>query len=107
MDEQTYWQRIRDWAARAGADGCTMATGAFVNCCLEHDFHYAHGHTLDGQPITRAEADERFRACMQRHSWLGWWSPMAWIRWSAVRLAGGRHYRGEPIEQLEERETNP
>lgn len=91
---ETYWARIREIAARDGYDGCSMALGVHPDCCLEHDMHYRTGHTLDGVIISRREADERFRACMQRNSWFGWFSPMAWIRWSAVRLFGGSSYRG-------------
>jgi hypothetical protein len=83
-----YWERVRDKAGEIGSDGCTGAGAVFRDCCFEHDIHYRTGRTLDGQPITKAQADDRFRACMQARSVLGWWSPMAWIRWSAVRLFG-------------------
>lgn len=85
-----YWERVRDKAAELGTDGCTGATGAFRDCCLEHDIHYRLGTTLGGEPITRREADDRFRSCMMAHSALGFYSPMAWIRWAAVRCFGRR-----------------
>lgn len=85
---QTYWDQVRDKAAALGADGCTKATGAYVECCLEHDIHYRTGHTIAGEPITRRAADARFRSCMQSRSRLGWYSPMAWARWAAVRIFG-------------------
>lgn len=84
----SYWERVRDTAAELGADGCTGATGGWVDCCLEHDVHYRLRTTLDGTPISRRDADARFRACMQSRSRLGWWSPVAWWRWAAVRLLG-------------------
>ena len=83
-----YWERVRDRAAELGADGCTGATNAFRDCCLEHDIFYRTGKTLDGRPITKAEADDRFRSCMMAHSVLGFYSPMAWIRWAAVKVFG-------------------
>ena len=83
-----YWDRVRDKAAELGADGCSMATGAFVECCLEHDVHYRTGKTLRGMTISRRDADARFRACMQARSRFGAFSPMAWWRWAAVRLFG-------------------
>jgi hypothetical protein len=86
--ERRYWERVRDKAAELGTDGCTFATGAFVDCCLEHDLHWRLGTTLDGKPITKREADARFRACMQSRSRFGFFSPVAWWRWSAVRLRG-------------------
>jgi hypothetical protein len=86
--ERRYWERVHDKAAELGADGCSFATGAFVDCCLEHDIHYRTGLTLNGTPITRREADARFRSCMQSRSKLGFFSPMSWWRWAAVRAFG-------------------
>lgn len=83
-----YWERIYDKAAELGSDGCTFATGGFRDCCIEHDVHYRLGTTIDGYPITRREADARFRSCMQCRSKVGWWSPVAWWRWAAVRVFG-------------------
>ena len=92
--DSTYWTRVRDLADQIGSDGCTMATGARRDCCLEHDIAYALHRTVDGVPIhTRAEADARFLACLQRHSRLGWWSPLAWVRYAAVRAGGQRAWR--------------
>jgi hypothetical protein len=92
---EKYYKRVREKAAEIGADGCTMATGAFRDCCLEHDLFYRTGKTLQGKPITRAEADERFKSCMQRNSKLGWFSPMAWLRFFAVRKFGADSWKGE------------
>lgn len=84
--EPSYWERVRNRAAELGSDGCTMGTRLFRLCCLEHDIHQRDEHTLDGEPISWAEADARFLACMQRKSWFGWWSPVAWTRYAFVRL---------------------
>ena len=83
-----YWERIYDKAAELGSDGCSFASGGFRDCCVEHDVHYRLGTTIDGYPITRREADARFRSCMQCRSRFGWWSPVAWWRWAAVRTFG-------------------
>jgi hypothetical protein len=85
---ESYWERVRDRAAEMGCDGCSMATGAYLDCCLEHDLHYRLGTTLKGVPITKADADLRFRSCMQTRSKLGWFSPMAWWRYWAVKWRG-------------------
>ena len=86
--QKRYWERIKDKAAELGADGCSGATGAFAECCLEHDIYYRTGATLDGRPITKEEADKRFLACMQSRSIFGFYSPMAWWRYLAVKRFG-------------------
>mgnify|MGYP003438754089 FL=1 len=83
-----YWERVKDKAAELGTDGCTGATGLFADCCLEHDIAYRLGTTLDGTPITKEQADKRFLCCMQSRSLWGWYSPMAWWRYAAVRVFG-------------------
>lgn len=88
--DHDYWTRVRDVADRLGSDGCTMATGIRRDCCAEHDIAYRLGQTIDGETLTRGQADARFLACMQRRAWFGWWSPVAWTRYAAVRLFGGR-----------------
>lgn len=89
-----YWQRVGEKARELVSDGCTMGTSLFRPCCLEHDIHYRTGRTLGGRRLTRRGADERFLRCMQRRSKLGWWSPVAWIRYGAVRAFGGRAWQG-------------
>lgn len=91
--DHDYWTRVRDVGDRIGADGCTMATGIRRDCCVEHDIAYRLGRTVDGQSLTKQEADKRFLACMQRRAWLGWWSPVAWVRYAAVKWFGGSAWR--------------
>ena len=83
-----YWQQVREHAALLKSDGCSYVTEAYSQCCLEHDCHYRTGQRLDGTPITRREADARFRECMQLRSRFGKASPMAWWRWAGVRVLG-------------------
>lgn len=96
LEGDSYWARVWDKAGELGADGCTGVTGAFVECCLEHDIHYRTGQRLDGTPITRRDADARFRACMQSRSKLGFFSPMAWWRWAGVRIFGRQRHLSTP-----------
>lgn len=84
----SYYERLKEIADVEGFDGCTMATGARKECCLEHDYHYRFHTRLDGTPITKAEADRLFLRCMQRRGWAGWWSPFAWARYLAVKWFG-------------------
>lgn len=103
-----YWQWVRDEAEQIGSDGCSAVMGFHVECCFEHDlaFYYARDPRdayramregvspakawADADPITRAEADARFRRCHQNRSRFGRWSPMAAYRWLGVRWRGGK-----------------
>lgn len=83
-----YWVRVRERAAELGSDGCSGVTNAHRDCCLEHDIAYRLHTTVDGVPLTKAEADTRFRSCLQRRSKAGALSPLAWWRYLAVRWFG-------------------
>ena len=83
-----YWDLVYAKAAELNSDGCSYVTEAFHQCCLEHDAAYRTGKTIYGKPITRAQADQRFRECMQMRSRFGKLSPMAWWRWAGVRIFG-------------------
>lgn len=85
-----YWERVRLKAAELGADGCSGVPDFYKDCCDEHDIHYRTKHTLDGQPISRPEADVRFRECIQSRSGFGRLSPLSWWRWLGVRIFGGK-----------------
>ena len=90
-----YWQRVKETARELGGDGCSGPTLQFHRaCCDEHDIHYRTGRRLDGQPITRREADAAFRRCMQERSPMGALAPMSWWRWAAVRVMGWRFWQG-------------
>jgi hypothetical protein len=112
-----YWDWVRSEAALIDTDGCSVVTGLKIECCFEHDisFFYARDpraayraerHGLDpwltAPAITRAEADRRFRSCLQNRSSLGRWSFMAWYRWLGVKLgsqgAWDRHRTREQDE---------
>jgi len=88
-----YWQRVRALARALRSDGCTGVVDLYPDCCYEHDVHYRTHRDLGGAPITRAEADARFRRCIQARSPLGRLSPVAFWWWLAVRLLAGPAWR--------------
>lgn len=102
MVSPDYWQRVRDEAARLGSDGCTMGSAAFRDCCLEHDVHYRTGYTIDGQPLHQHEADLRLRACIQRNSRFGWYSPLAWGRYVVLKWRGQKAWKANANIRAEE-----
>jgi hypothetical protein len=79
---------IRRRAAELHSDGCSGPTEVFHICCLAHDIAYRTGADHFDHPITRREADARFRRCMQSRSPVGRFSPTAWFRWVLVRIFG-------------------
>ena len=87
-NDAAYWAAVRARAAELKADGCSGVPEFYRDCCMNHDIHYRTHKTLEGEPITRAEADARFRRCMQDRSRFGKSSPMALWRWLGVRLFG-------------------
>lgn len=91
-EDDIYWDEIRRTAAHIGADGCTLVSDIYLDSCLEHDIHYRWHTWIDGSPITKEEADRRFRAVIQSRSPLGRWSPVSWVRWAGVALFGQRSW---------------
>jgi len=63
--------------------------------CLEHDIAYRTHRDPVGYPITKKEADKRFRWYMQNNSIFGSFSPVAWVRWLAVKGLGGAAWKGK------------
>jgi hypothetical protein len=101
--QQTYWDQIRDKAAWLGTDGCTWATSAFKDCCLEHDVHCRTGERLDGTPISIAESHEQFLACMRSKSLLGYYSPIAIARyWIVKKLYKPKRKAKRDVEKARE-----
>lgn len=58
---EEYWTRVRARATALGSDGCTAVSEWLQDCCYEHDVHCRTGMTLAGMPISRIEADAKFR----------------------------------------------
>lgn len=84
-EHPAYWALLARWAA-VFSDGCTGVKDYYIRACHEHDYHCLEGRTLFYDPITRREADARFRHVIQMLSPLGRLSPMSWWRWAGVRL---------------------
>mgnify|MGYP003524634728 CR=1 FL=1 len=90
IKDEEYWVRVQDRAIELKSDGCTGVPDFHLKCCLEHDAHYRLHCDMDGNPITKSEADKQFRLCIQQESKLGRFSPMSWWRWLGVKWFG-RH----------------
>jgi hypothetical protein len=69
-------------------DGCTGVTQIYKAACVIHDFYYVTHRDFQGTPITKAEADKRFRQVLQKLSFFGILSPMSWWRWAGVKAFG-------------------
>ncbi len=87
--EASYWRRVR-YVARTllRSDGCTRAPDIWVDCCYEHDIAYHTGRTVEGAPLSKADADQRFWRCLTERSRLGRLSPAAWAYYYGVVLFG-------------------
>lgn len=99
-----YKEWIASEAKAIGSDGCTVVSELFQWCCFEHDLAYTwkkdprRAYALhrsrdknpwnNAPPISREEADLRFRECIQKGSHFGKLSPVSWIRWVGVRIGG-------------------
>ena len=95
-DHLPFREWVRQEADLIGSDGCSFATGARRICCDLHDLHYFFGRSAgsayrlylqgvrdywaEADVITRAFADDEFIDCNRRESWLGFFSPIAFIR---------------------------
>lgn len=85
-ENEDYWCRVRARAKALGSDGCTGVPDWYLDCCLEHDVHERTGMDVNGQAISVAENDARFRECIRQRSRLSWYSPLSWAYWSGLRL---------------------
>ncbi len=94
----SYREELEAWGASVGSDGCTAVPEFYRVCCLEHDHAYVTGQTMRGRIVSKYEADQRFRDCIQVNSTFRWASPMSWWRWLAVHTFGGGVW-GTPIDQ--------
>lgn len=84
----SYHDELKALAEALGSDGCTHATQTYQVCCWEHDVAYSLSVTPRGVPTTKAQADRRFRDCLQAHSPFRFLSPLAGWRWLAVHWFG-------------------
>lgn len=81
-------QRVRARAAALGSDGCTAVGEWNQICCLHHDVMCRTGQDVDGNPVTRREADVLFWECnrLRAAARLSWLSPRSFVRYLGVRL---------------------
>lgn len=84
----SYWERVRERARELGSDGCSKVPDINLDCCYEHDIHWRTGMTLDGEPISVQDANNRFWRCNTERSVFGKGSPLAAWRWLGVSLRG-------------------
>ena len=88
------WPDIRRQAHALGTDGCSGPTlPLFTDCCYQHDIAYRTHSDEFGDPITRGEADARFRECIQSRDILGELSIIAHARYLVLRAVGWWHWR--------------
>lgn len=90
MYPSDHWDRVKLVAEKLNADGCSGVPDLWFRlCCYDHDICYRTGKTAEDEPITRWEADKRFRQCMTTVSPVGRASPVSWLYWVGVRIFGG------------------
>ena len=86
-----YWEKVKELSRALKGDGCSSSPDLFYGpCCEEHDVHYRTGMTVDGEVITRKEADSIFLECLQTHGKtpiLGT-HILPFFYWTAVRIFG-------------------
>lgn len=81
-----YWARVEARAKALGSDGCTHVNEHNRLCCLLHDIFCRTGMDMDGNAVTRQEADYLFWECNRQRSPFSWLSPRGWVRWAGVRI---------------------
>ena len=86
--DRAYWRRVKAVAQVLHSDGCSGVPDFYLDVCWEHDIHYRTHQTVEGQALTRRNADALLRAGIQARSSFGRFSPMAWWRWAALRWMG-------------------
>lgn len=92
--DAAYTKTIKEQAKELKSDGCTGVSELYRPACLEHDIAYRTGKDPYGFPVSRREADKRFRWHMQFLSPAGTFSPVAWGRWIGVRIGASKAYKG-------------
>lgn len=96
-DRHTYWQKVKSLSRALQGDGCTCAPDFFYReCCDEHDIHYRTGKRVNGDPITRLQADNALFRCMRRRGKLPVIGKLLIpaVFWLFVRALGWKAWRG-------------
>lgn len=80
-------------------DGCTDVpdwNNKVHTCCMRHDKDYAFGVNEKGEPITRAQADERLFQCMNKHAkTIIGRQILSRVYWLGVRAVGWKFWKHE------------
>lgn len=84
--DKEYWADIKSLAQTLKSDGCTGVPDWMVWTCWEHDIHYRTHRTIDGDYLTRKDADYILRVRIQQSSGFKIFSPISWWRWAGVRV---------------------
>jgi len=92
--DEIYWERVKSRALQLKSDGCTGVPDWFLYSCEEHDIHYRTHKTILSDDLDRDQADYVLRRRVQQGSVFGWLSPISWIRWTGVRIAGNGAWNG-------------
>jgi hypothetical protein len=93
LNQPWYQQLVSDWAKNLQSDGCTGVLDIYLPACWEHDIAYRLHQTVLSEPLTRREADRRFRWSIQFLSPFGALSPLSWWRWAGVRMFGVKAWK--------------
>lgn len=86
IERDDYRKRIEARAAELGTDGCTAVKDWNRVCCWHHDIMCRTGQDIDGNTVTREEADYLFWECNRLRSPFSLLSPRSWMRWAGVRI---------------------
>jgi hypothetical protein len=92
-DEEITPEYIKNLNEAISSDGCTGVVDWYKDCCIVHDLGYRYHVDPWGNVVTRSQVDANFRKCIQNKSKLKKFSPVSWLRWSAVRLLGRFFYK--------------
>lgn len=101
-----YWDSIVRKAIELHFDGCSCVTQAYQEPCFAHDLHYSTHKDLFDNPITKEQADLQFRKDIQIRAFLGYWSPMSWVRWFGVKVFGGNAWKNSYKKYVKEHPIN-
>ena len=84
--DKPYWNDVHALARSLAADGCSGVPDTFVWTCLEHDCFYRLHRHINGEEISKMQADYTLRRRVQQTqmSILKW--PISWIRWFGVAV---------------------
>jgi hypothetical protein len=63
------------------SDGCTGVPDWFLNGCIQHDWGFRTHRDFEGNWVTEHEVNGWLKEYVQKRSWLGRWSLVAFVRY--------------------------